>query len=170
MSRVFLCVCAGASLCEPSPNALNDLGVQGRACSRQSLEDPALRRFATGMNGLGENNSSQRPFPDPVTVTLSLLESRAVQRRKSGHCTNLPGALSGGRNLPAPHAPWRGAKFRVSVSADFLPHTHAKSEQVPEGPFATSLAVFSASRARCSSAARRRPVRPRRRPPRPSLS
>ena len=33
---------------------------------------------------------------------FSLLESRAVQRRKSGDLPTLSGALSGGRNLPAP--------------------------------------------------------------------
>ncbi len=63
---------------------------------------------------------------------FSLLESRAVQRRKSGDSPNLSGALSGGRNLPAPHAPWHGAKFRVSVLAVFLPHTHAKSVRMAE--------------------------------------
>jgi hypothetical protein len=35
-------------------------------------------------------------------------------------------------NLPAPHAPWHGAKVRVSALAGFLPHTHAKSERMAE--------------------------------------
>ncbi len=47
-----------------------------------------------------------------------------IQRRKSGHSTNLSYALSEGRNHPAPHGPWRGAKFRVYVLAGFLPHVN----------------------------------------------
>ncbi len=82
-------------------------------------------------------------LPCITGVLLFTLGSRAVQRRKSGDRPNLSGALSGGRNLPAPHAPWRGAKFRFPVLAGFLPHTHAKSERSARRLSATSLAAHS---------------------------
>ncbi len=50
-----------------------------------------------------------------LSYPLSFFESRAVQRpRKNGDRPDLSGAISRGRNLPAPYAPWRGAKFPVS--------------------------------------------------------
>ncbi len=41
-----------------------------------------------------------RTTPGKLLSFFFLLESRAVQRRKSGDGPNLSGALSGGRNLP----------------------------------------------------------------------
>ena len=63
-------------------------------------------------------------------LSLLHLESREVQRQKSGHSTNLSCALSGGRNLPAPHAPWRRAKFLSFFPCVALPRP-AESREVP---------------------------------------
>ena len=68
---------------------------------------------------------------------FSLLKSRGAQRRKSGDWPNLSGVLSGGRNLSAPHAPWRGAKFCASVLASSQIPTQSDK---PESPDAASLA------------------------------
>ena len=83
-------------------------------------EDPGLGGRIESYSGRFGPDAATNPRPS----LFSLLGSIAAQRRKSGHSTNLSGALSGSRNLPAPHAPWHGAKFRVSVLAGFLPHTH----------------------------------------------
>ena len=82
--------------------------------------------------------SLSRKSNDP----LFTFGSRAAQCRKSGNLSNLSGALSGGRNLPAPHAPWRGASF-VFLSLRVSSRIHMPSQsEVSEGSFATSLARY----------------------------
>ena len=69
---------------------------------------------------------------------LSITSRWALMAARGWARLDLSGALSGGRNLPAPHAPWRGAKFCVSVLAS--PQIPSQSDR-PEGPDATPCFV-----------------------------
>ncbi len=91
--------------CRSPPTSLPPNGGRSRG-SKESTRLSFLRS-GTPTPHAGKSSLFLRPF----RARFSLLESSAVQRRKSGDLPSLSGALSGGRNLPAPHAPWRGEKF-----------------------------------------------------------